>query len=174
MTILSDSDIYEYLRSKRLLIRDFKEENLTPNGYDLTIAEVSIPGMKREVREGTAEIPPQTWFAISTKERVEMGDDISAQLWIRTSWARRGVMSSFGRIDAGFQGSLTLSAFNSSDDVINVPIGETFAQMVFERLESPAAKKYEERSGHYQSQEGITLEKPRHRKRNDLERESSF
>lgn len=159
MTILSDEDISEFIRKGKLTISDFREENLTPNGYDLTIEEVFVSGVNRTVNEGRAEVPPQTWFAIGTKERVEMSGDIAAQLWIRTSWARKGVMASFGKIDAGFEGNLTLSAFNSSKEVIDVPIGETFAQMVFEKLERPAKRKYEERSGHFQDQEGVTLKK---------------
>lgn len=160
MTILSDEDISEFIRKGKLTISDFKEENLTPNGYDLTIDEVFVSGVNRTVNEGRAEVPPQTWFAIGTKERVEMSEDIAAQLWIRTSWARKGVMASFGKIDAGFEGNLTLSAFNSSKEVIDVPIGETFAQMVFEKLERPAKRKYEERSGHFQDQKGVTLKRP--------------
>lgn len=157
MTILSDEDIHEFINKGKLSISGFKEENLTPNGYDLTIEEVFVSGVERTVNEGRAEVPPQTWFAIGTKERVEMSEEISAQLWIRTSWARKGVMASFGKIDAGFSGNLTLSAFNSSKEVIDVPIGETFAQVVFEKLERPARRKYRERSGHYQNQDGITL-----------------
>ncbi|MCK4367487.1 MAG: dCTP deaminase [Thermoplasmata archaeon] len=161
MTILSDEDISEFMREGKLRITDFREENLTPNGYDLTIDEVFVSGVDRTVNEGRAEIPPQTWFAIGTKERVEMSKDIAAQLWIRTSWARKGVMASFGKIDAGFEGNLTLSAFNSTKEVIDVPIGETFAQVVFEKLDRPAKRKYDERSGHFQDQEGITLKKTR-------------
>ncbi|MFQ6107790.1 MAG: dCTP deaminase [Thermoplasmata archaeon] len=157
MTILSDEDIHEFMREGKLRITNFREENLTPNGYDLTIEEVFVSGVDRTVNEGRAEVPPQTWFAIGTKERVEMSEDLAAQLWIRTSWARRGVMASFGKIDAGFEGNLTLSAFNSSKEVIDVPIGETFAQVVFERLERPAKRKYEERSGHFHNQKGVTL-----------------
>ncbi|MCJ2556573.1 MAG: dCTP deaminase [Candidatus Thermoplasmatota archaeon] len=161
MTILSDVDISEFMREGKLRITDFREENLTPNGYDLTIEEVFVSGVDRTVNEGRAEVPPQTWFAIGTKERVEMSEDIAAQLWIRTSWARRGVMASFGKVDAGFEGNLTLSAFNSTREVIDVPIGETFAQVVFEKLERPARRKYDERSGHFQNQKGITLKKTR-------------
>ncbi|MFQ6129176.1 MAG: dCTP deaminase [Thermoplasmata archaeon] len=161
MTILSDEDIFEFMRDGKLKITNFREENLTPNGYDLTIDEVFVSGVGRTVNEGRAEVPPQTWFAIGTKERVEMSEDITAQLWIRTSWARKGVMASFGKIDAGFEGNLTLSAFNSSREVIDVPIGETFAQVVFEKLERPARKRYKERSGHFQGQKGVTLKKPR-------------
>jgi deoxycytidine triphosphate deaminase len=31
--------------------------------------------------------------------------------------------------------------------------------MVFEKLERPAKRKYEERSGHFQDQEGVTLKR---------------
>ena len=161
MTILSDEDIADSIKNGRLKITDFMEDNLTPNGYDLTIEEVFVSGIERTVNEGRAEVPPQTWFAIGTKERVEMNEELAAQLWIRTSWARRGVMASFGKIDAGFEGNLTLSAFNSSKEVLDIPIGETFAQMVFEKLERPAKRKYDERSGHFQNQEGVTLKKSR-------------
>ncbi|MCJ2511847.1 MAG: dCTP deaminase, partial [Candidatus Thermoplasmatota archaeon] len=60
MTILSDEEISEFMREGKLRITDFKEKNLTPNGYDLTIDEVFISGVDRTVNEGRAEVPPQT------------------------------------------------------------------------------------------------------------------
>jgi len=90
--------------------------------------------------------------------RNSLPDDICAQLWMRTSYIRKGVLATFGKIDAGFEGTLTLGAYNATDDVIEVPIGDRFCQMVFETLSSPSAKSYEKRSGHYQGQTGITLD----------------
>jgi hypothetical protein len=52
---------------------------------------------------------------------------------------------------------LTLSAFNSSDRDVVIPIGERFAQIVFERLDAPSKKVYAERSGNYQGQRGVKL-----------------
>ena len=139
-------------------ISDFSERGLTPNGYDLRIAEISIRGIDGVLREGIARIPPRTMFYVSTVERVRMADDICAQLWLRTSWIRKGVMAAFGKIDAGFEGTLTLGAYNATDDEIEIPIGERFCQMVLETLSSQSVKSYEKRSGNYQGQTGITLD----------------
>ena len=87
-----------------------------------------------------------------------MPADACAQLWLRTTWIRRGIMGAFGKIDAGFEGTLTLGAFNATDDPVELPIGERFCQMVFEGLNSCSVKDYAERSGNYQGQTGITLE----------------
>ena len=58
---------------------------------------------------------------------------------------------------SGGEGTLTLGAYNATDEVIEIPIGERFCQMVFETLTSASEKSYEKRSGHYQGQTGITL-----------------
>ncbi len=159
MAVLSDRDILKAVEAKRLRIGGFRPENLTPNGYDLTIAEVAILGAKPETaRSGTAKVPPQTRFAVSTVEVVDLGSDITAQLWLRTTWARKGALAVFGKVDAGFRGTLTLGGYNANaSEVLELPIGERFAQIVFEDLTSPAEKAYAERSGHWQDQQGVRL-----------------
>ena len=157
MAILSDKDIVESMMTGYLGISDYHERGLTPNGYDLRIKEIMVRGDPDLKTEGNVTIPPRTMFYVSTIERVRMADDICAQLWVRTSWIRKGVMASFGKIDAGFEGTLTLGAYNATDDIIELPIGERFCQMVFETLTSASEKSYEKRSGHYQGQTGITL-----------------
>ncbi|MBS3782788.1 MAG: dCTP deaminase [Candidatus Thermoplasmatota archaeon] len=154
--IVSDSQIEDLIEKGELTIKDYSEENLTPNGYDLTIEEVVVEERKPQ-SEGNAVIPEGTWFAVSTKEYVEFPSNIAGEIWIRTTWARQGVISSFGMIDAGFEGNLTLSAFNSYQE-IEIPIGETFAQLVFHLLSEESEKKYSDRSGNYQGQEGVTLD----------------
>lgn len=153
--ILSDNQIEDLLEEGTLVIENYNPENLTPNGYDLTIDEISVKGEK-PVEEGYVPIPSDTWFAVSTKEYVKFPPDIAGELWIRTTWARKGVLSSFGMIDAGFEGNLTLIGYNTYQE-IEIPIGETFAQMVFHLLSERSEKQYAERSGNYQSQKGVNL-----------------
>jgi len=157
MTILSDKDIEKLIRINQLDIDPFNQKNLTPNGYDLTIAEIFIKKKDLHLYEGLATIPPQTWFAISTKEFIKMGSDISSQLWIRSSYARKGIFASFGKVDAGFNGTLTISCFNSNEVEIEIPIGDRFCQIVFEELSSTPSELYEKKSGNYQNQKGIKL-----------------
>lgn len=154
--ILSDRDIVEMLMKGDLKIVPFSEENLTPNGYDLSIGEIYIRKTNEHVREGKIIIPPLTWFAISTMEFVDLSNRITAQLWIRSSYARKGVFASFGKVDAGFRGNLTIGCFNA-DRKLEIGIGDKFCQIVFELLEREAEKTYEKRSGHYQDQKGIRL-----------------
>ena len=158
MAILSDEAILSALDVGELEIDPFNSENLTPNGYDLTIKEIEIPNISK-VDEGDLIIPPGKRFAISTKERIACGPNLCAQLWLRTSWARKGIACTFGKIDSGFDGNLTLLGFNSADEDVKIITGETFAQMVFEMMSGPAASLYSERSGNYQNQSGVTWSK---------------
>ncbi len=157
MCILPDHEIMESLRSGKLRIDDFSQESLTPNGYDLRISEISVPSEKTSIRSGKAMIPPKAIFFVSTLEYVALPSDISAQLWLRTSWIRKGILAGLGKVDAGFSGTLTFMAYNVSDTEIEIPMGSRFVQMVLETLHSPATLTYEKRSGHYQGQKGITL-----------------
>ena len=157
--VLSDRDLIKFIMQKKLSIDPFNSKNLTPNGYDLTIAEILIPRDDLQTDQGEITIPPLTWFAVSTLEYVKIGPDLTAELWIRTSHARRGILGSFGKIDSGFEGTLTLSSFNGSHKPVTLRIGDTYAQMVFEFLTSEPEALYSERSGKYQGQRGVTLQK---------------
>ncbi|HWG92394.1 MAG TPA: dCTP deaminase [Candidatus Thermoplasmatota archaeon] len=160
MTVFSDTDILQALQAGTLGITPFEERNLTPNGYDLSIAEIMVPdvhGTETRFREGRVVIPGQARFLVSTREVVRMPKDVCAQLWIRSSYARRGVIGVFGKVEAGFEGTLTIGAFNAGAQPLEIPVGDRFCQIVFERLLSPPRALYAERSGNYQNQRGITL-----------------
>jgi dCTP deaminase len=160
VAVLSDGDIRRYRAKGELRIEPFDEANLTPNGYDVTIEEVLVPSSNARTTRGVAKVPPMTRFAVSTRESVNLGRHVAGQIWLRTTWARRGVLAAFGMIDAGFSGTLTFGALNAASEVLEVPIGERFAQIVFLSLESPSSETYEKRSGTYQGQRGVTLERP--------------
>ena len=157
MAVFSDADVLKLIAKGEVRIEPFRESNLTPNGYDATIAEVAVPSLGLTATEGKAVVPPKTRFAVGTREVFELGHGVAAQIWLRTTWARRGVLASFGMIDAGFRGNLTFGAFNASEEELVLPIGEAFAQVVFLALTSPSEKSYEKRSGHFQDQRGVRL-----------------
>ena len=158
MAILSDKSIINLVKKNEIIINPFKKKNLTPNGYDLTVDEIEIPE-KQKTSNKKLIIPPGERFAVSTKEVISCGENYCAQLWLRTSWARKGIICSFGKIDSGFKGNLTLLGLNASKDEVKIEIGNTFAQIVFEKLSTSANELYSERSGNYQNQKGITWSK---------------
>jgi len=157
MTVLSDRDIKISIEKNELDIEPYNPNNLTPNGYDLSIDEIYIRKTDQHIKEGIVTIPALTWFAISTKEFVKMGPKITSQLWIRSSYARKGIMASFGKVDAGFNGTLTISCFNSNNKEIKIPIGDRFCQIVFENLSTIPTELYDKKSGNYQNQRGLKL-----------------
>jgi dCTP deaminase len=156
--LLSDADILQYRAKGEIEIEPFEPEHLTPNGYDVSVDEVVVPAGRGRPQPG--KIPPATRFAVSTRERVRLGRHVAGQIWLRTTWARRGVVASFGMIDAGFSGTLTFGAFNASSAPLALALGDRFAQVIFLTLDSPASVTYERRSGTYQGQRGVTLERP--------------
>lgn len=161
MGILSDGDILARLEGGRLGIDPFDEAGLTPNGYDLRIAEVLVKekaGGTRTVDSVKATIGPGEWFAVSTLEVVRLPPDVTAQLWIRSSWARKGLVAAFGKVEAGFEGTLTVGGANLGPTPVELPIGERFCQIAFETMNSRPRRLYAERSGNFQGQRGVTLD----------------
>ena len=146
--ILSDRDIKDAILRGEISIEPFDKSNLTPNGYDLTINEIYINGKTME----KAVIKPMTWFALSTLEYIKL-KNVTAQLWIRSTYARKGVVVSFGKVDAGFEGCLTLSGFNTFQE-IELKKGDRFCQIVFEKMLSNPSKYYE---GKYKSHKTVKL-----------------
>ena len=157
MSVLSDTDLGARLAAGSLAIEPFDERNLTPNGYDLSLGEIQLSG-KEVVRKGRVSISPGGWFAVATRERVRFPADLCGELWLRSSHIRNGIITSFGRVDAGFEGSLTLTGFNAGAAPVQLAVGDRYCQLVVVELSSPAAKPYAARSGHYQGQAGITLD----------------
>ncbi len=152
--ILSDGTIQRMVSEGKLISGNFFPASLTPNGYDLRIGSIKI-GAGDPCQEGTAN--PGDHFLVSTMEEIHCPHDVSAQMFTRSSFARRGILGSFGFVDAGFRGQLTLSFYNSSSDPLKLKAGDRIAQIVFHRIDQPVERNYEQRSGNYQNSSGITV-----------------
>lgn len=158
MAVWSDTRFRREVAAGRLAVDPWREADLTPNGLDLRIAHVLVPDRSSEpVASGNVEVPPMTRFVVGTRERLALPPDAVGSLWIRSTWARRGVLASFGKVDAGFRGNLTIGCFHAGSEPLALPVGERFCQIVLEDLDVQAHKPY---AGTYQDQKGITLGRP--------------
>lgn len=156
----SDADILAAVQAGTFKAEPWHPQDLTPNGLDLRIAHVLVPSVSAEsVNSGIATVPPMTRFVVGTEAVLAMPTDAVGSLWIRSSYARRGVLAAFGKVDAGFRGNLTVGAFHSGHESLQVPIGDRFCQIVIEGLQSSPTKDYGAK-GRYQDQRGVTLAKP--------------
>jgi deoxycytidine triphosphate deaminase len=62
-------------------------------------------------------------------------------------------MASFGKVDVGFEGTLTLACFNTRQE-LELQQDDTFCQVVFEKMASQPRQRY---AGKYKGQQSITL-----------------
>jgi dCTP deaminase len=158
MAVWSDTDFLAARQAGTFGAEPWHEQDLTPNGLDLRIGHVLVPSAMREPQaHGTVTVPPMTRFQVGTQTVLAMPPDAVGSLWIRSSFARKGVLASFGKVDAGFRGNLTLGAFNASHEPLEVKVGDTFCQIVLHRMLSAPQKTYH---GKYQDQRGVTQAKP--------------
>lgn len=153
MATLSDRDIIALSKSGALIAEEFRNESVTPNGYDLRAAQTRMGNEDQE----SCVIRPKTHFLVATLEYLKLPDDVMGQIWVRSSYARRGVLGSFGAVDAGYHGNLTLSFYHSGSEEFRIDRGDRIAQIVFHRMESMPEKTYSQRSGTYQGSRGITV-----------------
>jgi dCTP deaminase len=110
---------------------------IQPASYDLRSSSDLRIGAKEHVLASTIE-----W--------VHLPLDIAGMIWLRSTWARAGLLFSGGWVDPGFNGNLTLSLFNGSNADIRIGVGERVAQLAFLKLKSES----EGYSGIYQESEG--------------------
>ncbi|MCL4329390.1 MAG: dCTP deaminase [Candidatus Thermoplasmatota archaeon] len=152
MTVLSDREILDKCRKGWLISEGFMEDNVTPNGYDLTI---------ELIRHGDSEaktpmdIPPMGNFLVGSREFMNLPSNVCAQIFIKSSMARKGIFGSFGFIDAGFRGNLTLAFCNMSKESVRIEPGKKIAQVIFLTMDFPAVQTYGKRSGNFQDSRGI-------------------
>ncbi|MHB8396499.1 MAG: dCTP deaminase [Thermoplasmataceae archaeon] len=151
MSVLSDRHIEDEVSRGFLISENFSSSSVTPNGYDIRVGIVRL-GTEES---GRAVVGPRKYFLTSSMEFFNFPDNVVGQIWIRSSYARKGIFGSFGFIDAGFRGNLTLSFFNGSDSEIEIASGDRIAQLVFTRLEEAVDRSYSDRSGNYQESRGI-------------------
>ncbi len=164
-----------------IIILPFKEEQVQPNGYDLTIGpwvirykafgrqqrmtiDLSNVDMKQMFAEpqrmGTGSITfrPFERILCHTQEIIGTKDKYVMQISTRSTLARLGidVCGSAGFGDVGFINKWTLELQNNTDMPISVPVGARVAQAYFEEVVGGTKMKY---TGKY-NQTGYGLWKP--------------
>ncbi len=138
MPVYSDCDIVAAIASGAISISPFAEQSLSSSGYDLRSAvEVMMP--------------PGGSALIHSVERVGLSPSLCAQIFIRSSFAREGIVGSFALVDPGFNGQLTLRVANLGASTVRIGEGERVAQLVFYRLQTPSSRPY---AGRYQDSSG--------------------
>ncbi len=175
--ILSDFDLENMIRAKRIVIEPFDKEIIRENGVDLRISDeigrhnpergadfVVDPSNPEHVNneyvlEKSAEgniIKPHEQVLMSTIEYLKMPDTLMGFVEQRSTWARHGLMLPPTIIDAGFEGNITLEVFNSSSHGILLRPGMRFAHVIFAATLNKVSNDYK---GKYLGQRGVRVPK---------------
>jgi len=136
---LSDIEIEERIQEGSVVLGPFDPACLNGAGYDLR-SDVEV------------RIQRNQYQLVATMERVELGDDVTGTLHIRSSLARAGIIASLALVDPGFRGQLTISLYNAGDEPYVIMKGDRFVQMVLHHLGKKARRVY---SGKYQNSQGV-------------------
>lgn len=171
--ILSDFDLENMIKDKRLVIKPFNREIIRENGIDLRLADeiafhnpmlgedfVIDPSKEEDIqKEYIIEkekkefiLPPRQQVLLSTKEYIKMPDNLIGFVELRSTWARHGLMMPPTIIDAGFEGTITLEVLNASQYKLKLKPGVRFAHIIFAVTMNRVRNTYK---GAYSGQRGI-------------------
>ncbi|MDI9643603.1 MAG: dCTP deaminase [Candidatus Verstraetearchaeota archaeon] len=141
--MLSDLGILEQIEQGKLKLDPFSKDCLSASGYDLR-SDVEIV------------LPKGAHALVHTLERVELPPYIAGQLFLRSSFAREGLIGSLALVDPGFRGQLTVSLVNMGSGNVAIDKGERLLQIVFHKLDRPSSRPY---VGKYQDSVGTVESK---------------
>lgn len=150
--ILSDGEIIEAIKNGEINISPFDEKCLTPNGYDLHIGGIEEDNFMYKWTSDFHWIKPLKSFRVVSLETITCDALHVAFLHLKTRYSRSGIQATFGKIDAGFNGTLSFGLFNGSNLDFQIKKCDKIVQIHFETLGKPAQQLYAQRSGNYQNQ----------------------
>ncbi|MEF8807587.1 dCTP deaminase [Natronomonas sp.] len=178
--ILSDADIRRRLTDGDLVVEplDDPELQIQPASIDLRLGREFLefqrtnipcihPNSEQEVDEYVDEtyveegedfiLHPGDFVLGTTKERVEIPDDLIAHVEGRSSLGRLAVVvhATAGLCDPGYEGQITLELSNLGTAPVALTPEMRISQLTFTELKNPAERPYgAERGSKYQGQAG--------------------
>jgi dCTP deaminase len=96
---------------------------------------------------------PNQFMLLSTKEIIEVPNNIMGFCCIRSTIARSGILCPPTIIDCGFHGALTIEIYNTTKRPILLREGDRFLHVVFDYVNTPSSTPY---CGKYQGQSIVT------------------
>jgi len=151
--ILPSQLIRRLTRESKLIENCKFKDCLSPASYELRVGSYSEMGQRKDLLPGEfLEIPSCSFVLLGTIEQVRLPLDILGMMYLRSTYARLGLMPWFqGLVDPGYKGFLTVVLHNPMPEPIIVSHGQRICHLVFEKLLEPAERGY---SGSYMRSSG--------------------
>ena len=117
------------------LVSPFKKEAVTDVGYDLSVGERVIlltSAEEKKLSPGKSIVlPPQERFAVETREKIILQDNMFGFLFSRITLAWKGLTNLGTRIDPAFQDKLFLVFSNDSHKELELPMKTEYVMSCF-------------------------------------------
>lgn len=125
-------------RIKKGMIDNPANECLAPCSYELRVGSHGLPHTNQRVKleEGeTIAIAPNSFVLLGAMEKVKLETDLVGLIYLRSSYARDGLMPWFqGIVDPGYEGGLTICVFNATNDLLPITGGERMCHLIIHEL----------------------------------------
>ncbi|MEE9248850.1 MAG: dCTP deaminase [Dehalococcoidia bacterium] len=161
--VLSDKTIKEELSRKRIIIDPLDLRDIQPASVDVHLDDKILVFRNSrkpyiDIKEDTTDLTelqkieddqpfilhPGEFVLASTRENIQIPDDIVARLEGKSSLGRIGLLihSTAGYVDPGWKGHLTLELSNVANLPVTLYSGMKIGQISFIRLSTPADNVY--------------------------------
>lgn len=131
------------------------EKCLSPASYEVRIGSYHNWRLNKRIALKENEkvvVEPRHPLLLGTKEKFVFPNDLVGMMYLRSSFARRGLLSWFqGMINPGFEGHLTIVLHNMTAHLIELLGEENICHLVFHQLSEADLKGY---TGSYQGSKG--------------------
>lgn len=120
----------------------------------MNVIDLSSEIIYREITGPSIIVPPHSFLLATTMEYIRLPHNLTAFVEGRSSIGRIGLfIQNAGWVDPGFEGQITLELYNANSLPIRLEAGRRICQLVFCRMDQPAAAPYQ---GKYQGQKNAT------------------
>jgi dCTP deaminase len=163
--ILSDSTLRRMIEEGSLVVTPLGKESVQPASIDCTLGEdylvidenhmevLTLTGeiRYRKIQASEITLPPHSFILATTREYIELPDDLTAFVEGRSSIGRMGLfIQNAGWVDPGFKGRITLELYNANSLPIRLSANRRICQLVFCTMDTVASAPYD---GKYQGQQ---------------------
>lgn len=147
--VLSDKNI-RILLGYHIFIYPFKEENLKPSSYNLTASKVAFIKEKDKTEDGDEKeklivkdekiiIPPRKTAIIETEESIYVSKCITGTYHSRVKMVNKGLGHIGTTLDPCFFGVSAIAMNNTTDENIEINVGDPIVTIMFYTLKSRCA-----------------------------------
>jgi deoxycytidine triphosphate deaminase len=143
MSVLSNIDIErELVKGKNLIIHPLNLENIKGSTYNLTASNLAwrLSDKESAVVNNEIVIPALDSVLIQTEEVIWVSEKICGTYHSKVKWVSLGSGHIGTTLDPEWIGQSLITLHNHSNNEIRIPVGKTFASIMFYYLNSRSTK----------------------------------